>query len=322
MLKHILTLSLTLTLGLLPTAFSAEAKTTFLTLPTATMSGTYYQYFSGVGQIFSKKYPDINITVTASSGALENVKLLEMGEAEIAPSSVPVARFAFDGTEDFSKPVPLRGVLVMFSSHYHFITLDKNIKSIDDLAGKTVSIGLGSSLMEKVGRRIFTEKGMLDKVKLQYLSIGESCSALKDGTIDAALLLSTLPLSPVMELCTSRDVNFVPVSEDIAKLVGEGIPSRSSVIPAGTYPGLTKDVPSITFYEGLFAHKDASPDMIYMFLKVLYENKEDLMAVFPGAKTTTPEMCMEGMAVPLHPGAYRYYKELGIEIPDALKPTE
>lgn len=301
---------------------ASPAKTTYLTLPTATMSGTYYQYFSTVSQIFSQKRPDINITVTASSGALENVKLLESGESELIPTNAAVARFAYDGTDVFKKKVPLRGVFVMFQSDYHFLTLDKNIKSIDDLAGKTVSIGLGSSLMEKVGRLIFTEKHMLDTVKLRYHSLSESCEGLKDGVLDAALLLSTVPLAPVSELATNRDLIFVPVDKSIAGLVDRQIASKPSVIPAGTYSGQKEDVPSIAFYEAFFAHKDTSPDLVYDFLKILFDNKADLVAAFPGARATTPELCMEGMSLPLHPGAYRYYKELGLDIPDAIKPVD
>lgn len=302
--------------------FVAQAKTNYLTVPTATMSGTYYQYFSAVSQIFSQKQPDINITVTASAGAIENIKLLQNGESELIPTNAAMARFAFNGENVFKSKVPLRGMFVMFQSNYHFLTMDKKINSFEDLVGKKVSIGLGSSLMEQLGRVILTEKGLIDKVTLRYLSIAESCAALKDGSIDAALLLSTLPLSPVMELATSRAIRFIPIQPETAALAAKTIACSPDVIKAGVYPSQTVDVPSIALYEAFFAHKDASVDLVYTFLKVLYDNKPDLMLAFPGAAKTTPELCMEGMSVPLHPGAYKYYVDQGVTVPDHLKPID
>lgn len=318
-MRHKLLAFMATALFLLPTA--VQAKVHYLTLPAATGSGTY-QYFTAVAQMFSKVHPDINITISSSSGTVENLRLLGAGETEMCSSNASIAHFAYDGKDVFKEKIPMRGMFIYDMSNYHIITLDKNINSIEDLAGKTISIGLVNSLMEKVGSIILDVYELTDKVKIHNLSLGESCTALKDGNIDAALLVNAVPQTSIMELATSRDLKFIPVPAGLAAKVNERLTTADGIIPAGTYPNQKEDLASFAWYEGFFAHPDADPELVYTFLKVLFSNIDELASLYPRAAKTSPQLCMDGMNMPLHPGAARYYEEIGLTIPNRIKPID
>src|SRR5690606_26718924 len=186
------------------------------------------------------------------------------------------------------------------------------VKTLADLKGKSLSVGAPKSGTELNARAIFEAAGMSyeDLGKVEYLPFAESVELIKNRQLDATLQSAGLGVASIRDLSTSLAINVVAVPADtVAKI---GAPYIAATIPAGTYDGQTEDVPTAAVGNMLVTHSDVSEETAYQMTKQLFENLDRMVAAHAAAKAIKAEAATEGMPVPLHPGAERYYKEKGI----------
>ena len=186
------------------------------------------------------------------------------------------------------------------------------IKTFADLKGKSLSVGAPKSGTEVNARHIFEAMGMSykDLGKTEYLPFGESVELIKNRQLDATLQSAGLGVSSIRDLASSLPITVVSVPADVAKKIGA--PFVATTIPANTYTGQTADVPTLAVVNFLVTHSGVSDDTAYQMTKQLFENLPDMVAAHKAATAIQLKTATEGMPIPLHPGAARYYKEKGL----------
>ena len=279
-------------------------------------SGVYYPLGAGLSKIYGEKIPGARTQVQATKASVENLNLLQQGKGEIAFALGDSVKLAWEGNADAGFKAPLdklRGIAAIYPNYIQIVaSKESGIKNLDDLKGKSVSVGAAKSGTELNARAIFSAAGFSydDLGKTEYLPFAESVELIKNRQLDATLQSAGLGVSSIKDLATSVDIQMVAVPEDVvAKL---GAPYISETIPAGTYQGQDADVKTAAVVNFLVTHSDVSDELAYQMTKQLFENLPELEAAHKAAARIKLENAVKGMPVPLHPGAERYYKEKGL----------
>ncbi|WP_029166349.1 TAXI family TRAP transporter solute-binding subunit [Aminiphilus circumscriptus] len=305
-----------LTAALSGMAFAKE----FLSIATGGTTGTYYPLGGGIADIINRNVPELQVTSETGNASAANLNLIGTNQIEIAFAQNDLAYWAWKGEMMFKEPFQnIRGIGCLYPEHIHFITLKKNpVKDIMDLKGKRVSVGAPGSGVEGDVRAMFDVAGLkYDDMKVDFLDFANTTQRFKDDQLDAGFVVAGFPTSSVMDLATTTPIDLVSFSEDYIKALREKYPFfKKDVIPAGTYSGVDHDTVTPAVVAMLVCREDLSEDLVYTFTKTLWENVRDLDAVHAKAKLITLETALDGLSVPLHPGAAKYYKEKGIAIPE------
>ena len=237
-------------------------------------------------------------------------------KAEIAFSISDSATQAYEGSGPFEGQEPMENLRAMAAIYPNVIQLvtteDSGIKSFTDLKGKRVSVGDRNSGTEINARMIFEAHGMTyDDVKVDYLSFGESIDQIKNGMIDAAVISSGLPNSAVTDLSVTHQVRLIPIGEEAMKYLQEKYPFfMPMTIPADTYD-LAEDTQTVKVANVLLVNHKLSEEVVYNLTKTIFDNLEALYSSHNAAKDIKLETIQEGLLIPLHPGAEKYFKEVG-----------
>lgn len=296
-----------------------------LLLGTSSVGGTYYVWGGGWAKIMNSKVPGVDISVEVTGGPTSNMQLIQDGQMELGFVTGFLAAEGYNGEgwakEQGKKFDEMRAIFPMYSSVLHIYSIQgKGITSIYDFKGKHVSVGAPGSTSDIAGRAILKVLG-IEPREISSLPTGAAVDGLRDGTIDAGFAVTGVPGPFMLDLETTHKVQHIGLSkEDMAKILKE-LPYSEGVIPKGTYKHQTEDTPVITFWNFAVADKDLPEDLIYNLVKATFENQADLIAVDPTAKQTVAEN-IKYSPIPLHPGALKYYKEIGIAIDSKLVPPE
>ncbi len=208
----------------------------------------------------------------------------------------------------------LRGLSGTYNNYIQIVAnADSGIKTLADLKGKRVSVGAAKSGTELNARAVFKAAGIAyaDLSKVEYLPFGESVELMKNRQLDATLQSAGLGVSSIRDLATSVQIVVIPVPADVIAKIGDDA-YQASMIPANTYTGQTADVATAAIPNFLVTHSGVSDEMAYEMAKQMYENIDTLYAAHNAAKVIKRENAIKGMPVPLHPGAAKYYKEVGV----------
>ncbi len=297
-----------------PAALAAD---TFVNVLTGGTSGVYYPLGVALANVIGKAMPAVKTSTQATKASVENLNLLQAGRGEIAFTLGDSLSDAWQGNEEAGFKTPLkklRGIAAIYPNYIQIVArADSGIKSIADLKGKRVSVGAPKSGTELNTRAILAAAGMSykDLGKVEYLPFGESVELMKNRQLDVTLQSAGLGVSALRDLATSVDIVVVPIPADVVKKTNDPayIPAT---IPANTYKGQTADVPAAAIQNYLVTHDGVSADIVYGMTKALWSNLDALVAAHSAAKAIDPKRALEGMPVPLHPGAERYYKEVGL----------
>jgi len=203
----------------------------------------------------------------------------------------------------------------------NFVVLEKSgINSIKELEGKKISFGSPGSASAGFAERFITEIGL--KVTKQYLAGGEAATALKDGQLDAYCWAPSMPAPDLVDLASTTPVRLLDVGT-IAKEIGffKKYPFyRPFTIPKGTYKGVDYDTPTVVCGTFWIVREDLPEDLVYQMAKIAYTNTEALRKAFGPLKVMQPnESSIMGIDLPLHPGAEKFWREIGVKIPDSMK---
>ena len=322
---------------LLLIAFSQTtvAKNENLLIVTATSGGTYYPVGVAIGTLITLKCSkEYGITATAidSAGSAENIQMLENNEAQLATLQSLFGSMAYQGKGIYKKPIKrILSITSLWDNVEHFVLLNRYVKTgnINDLAYLTdkFSIGKRGSGTEVSGRTILEAIGIEPhKLNLEYLGYQDSVDAMLDNRIAAANIPAGAPASSISMLFAQlgdEKVRILEFTRNQLNEINRSYPVwKRYIIRNNVYPRLKRDVFTIAQSNFLGVVADLSEETVYIITKTIFENLPFLYNIHAATKAIHLENALNGVPVPLHPGAAKYYVEKGIKIPERLKVTK
>jgi len=288
----------------------------FINILTGGTSGVYYPLGVAIGKIYSDKIPNVKTQVQATKASVENLILLQQGRGELAFTLGDSLKAAWEGDEEAgfkSKLDKLRVLGAIYPNYIQIVaTSDSGIKTLDDLKGKSLSVGAPKSGTELNSRAILAAAGMTYKNigKVEYLPFAESVDLMKNRQLNATLQSAGLGVASLKDLSTSAEITVVSVPKAVVDKIGP--PFVPAMIPANTYTGQDKDVPTAAVVNYLVTSSAVSDDLAYQMTSLIFESLPELVNAHAAGKEIKLETAATGSPVPLHPGAIRYYKEKGV----------
>jgi len=311
-----------LTLGL-ALALPAAAADKRISIGTAGTAGALYPMGVAMAETINRHVPGFKASAEASSASLENIRNLAQGNVDWAISQNEVAFLAYNGEGKYkgravSSLRSLFGTLLSWAQI--FTSADSKINSVKDFKGKRIGVGAPGSGGERAAQKILSYYGLTYKdIKPEFMSDAEMVAALKDGTLDAFIITHPLKSAALLDLTTSYKVKMVPVADDGFY---KKYPYFNKLdVPAGTYRNVDKPVPTPTSRVVMYTSTKAnlSADAVYALLKGLWANTGEWTNTHPAVKKyTILQDAVKGLQVPLHPGAVKFYKEKGLDVPAKL----
>ena len=303
--------------ALLALAPLVGAQQKFVNVLTGGQSGVYYPLGVALGQIYSKAMPDVKVSVQATKASVENLNLIQAGRGEIAFTLGDSLSDAWNGVEDAGFKAPLKSLRTVAGIYPNYIQIvasgDSGIKTLADLKGKRISVGAPKSGTELNARAVLKAAGLAysDFAKVEYLAFGESVELMKNRQLDVTLQSAGLGVASIRDLASSVSIVIVPIAPEVVAKVGDAA-YQPATIPANTYTGQTADVPTIAIRNFLVSHEGVSADAVYAMTKAMFDNLPTLVAAHNAAKGIKLETATTGTSVPFHPGAIKFYREVGV----------
>ncbi|MFB3819889.1 MAG: TAXI family TRAP transporter solute-binding subunit [Candidatus Methylomirabilales bacterium] len=287
-----------------------------LILATGGTAGTYYPFGGAMAKIWNSKIPGMNVTAQATGASVENVRLMNRDEVELALVQSDTIDFAYNAKEAFKeKLTKMAGLAVLYPEVIHVVVRgDLDINSFAGLKGKKIGVGAPGSGTEANFRQLMDVFGLSKAdVNTQYLSFAESADQFKDGRIDAFMVTGGVPTSAIMDVATQRSIKILPIEDaKIAALTSKYPFLSPATIPANAYKGVAAAVKTVAVNAVLIAHPKLSEQTVYNLTKTLFENQKELAAAHAKGKELKLETAIKGISIPFHPGAAKYFKEKGV----------
>ena len=304
-------LALVLVLALMLTACGSEN----IRVATGGNTGTYYAFGTAVANILGEK-TGYNFTVQSTGASKANIQLIAAGEVELAIAQNDVMDYAYNGTDlfageqtqDFSAMAALYAEVVQI-----VVNPDAGITSVADLAGKNVSVGDAGSGVEFNAKQILAAYGIsFDDINKQNLGFGPSADAFKDGKIDAFFCTAGAPTTAIMDLAATNNFTILTIDDEhAAQLIADYPFYTQYPIPAGTYENIAEDVVTLAVKATFLVSNDLSEEVVYEMTKALFENVDEIKAAHAKGAELDLSYAVEGISVPFHPGAEKYFREVG-----------
>ena len=295
----------------------APANKNFI-LATGGTSGTYYPFGGAIANIWNTKIEGMNVTAQATGASAENLRLINKGEAEYAIVQNDVMDYAYNGTDLFAGE-KLANIMTIGTLYPEVVQIavskDSGIKSIADFKGKRISVGDAGSGVEFNAKQIMEGYGLtFDDIKKSNLSFKESAEGIQNGTLDGCFVTAGVPNAALQELAFTAGLTLVPVDGEAAKKICEkyGYYTQTT-IPGGTYKGTDDDTPALAIKATLAVSSKLDEQTVYEMTKALFENLDELATAHAKGKEVSAKAAVTGVSVPFHPGAKKYFKEIGLE---------
>lgn len=294
---------------------TVTAQQQFVSIATGGTAGTYYPLGGALGEIYNQHVAGVNASVQATGASVANVNMLAQGQVELALIQNDIAYYAAHAEEMFQSPIPaLQGIATLYPEVIQIVArADAGIDSVEDLKGLRVAVGDAGSGTEANARQILGAAGITyDDISVRYLSFAEASSNLRDGHIDAAFVTAGLPTAAIQDIAAQREITLVPVSDELVAQLRADYPFYTQVVvPGGTYRGIDADVQTVAVKAMLAVRADLSEDLVYNLTKAMFENLPRLAQAHARGADVSLETAQDGMSIPVHPGAARYYAEAG-----------
>ena len=328
-MKKILALAMAVLMVLALTACGGSAGTaqssasgSGLTMGTGGESGTYYAFGGALGTYIGQN-TDVSINVVSSGGSAANITgIVTDGTYDLATVQSDVMTYAYNGTNSFADTGALDGFRVLgglYAETVQIITVNPDITSVADLAGKSICVGdVGSGTYFNTVDILAAYDMTIDDVSAVYQSFADSAESLKDGKIDAAVITAGAPTPAVVDLATSKDVYVLSIDDEhMEKLLADCPWYASYTIPAGTYDGFDEDAVTVTVKATLVCRADLDEDVAYTIVSTIYDNAEAITELHAKGAELSVEFATDGIAVPFHAGAAKYFAEQGVTVDTA-----
>ena len=307
----ILTLIFVFTVGL--TSFAANKA---ISIGTGGVTGTYYPLGGCIANIISQYLDGVFATAETSGGSVANMRMVQNGEIQMGFVGATSGYRVFSGLPPYDEDPgdKVRSIAALYPETYQLIVLkNSGINSIADLKGKKVAVGAPGSGTEYAGKIILEEHGINYKnIKPNFLSFGEGVTALKDGFVDAVVIFAGIPTSSVIDVSSTLDVKILSLSPEVkARLLENNKLYTPVTIPKDMYRGMVEDIYTLGTPALLVTNIEQGEDFVYEITKTIFEHTEELANAHAKGKDITLETATIGLSIPLHPGAEKYYKEVG-----------
>ncbi|HUK99487.1 MAG TPA: TAXI family TRAP transporter solute-binding subunit [Nitrospirota bacterium] len=300
-----------------PSGKSATGQQQRLTIATAGTTGVFYAYGGALASTISKYVPGTTVTAQATGGSVENFKLLGNKEVDLATTSADAAYDAYynyKNSKYFKNKVEARALFYMYGEPLHLVVrAESRIKGVQDLKGKRVVVGSPGSGTELKSRFVLKTLGIDYKdFTPEFLSFAEGTDALKDQTVDVAMLGVLYPAPAVVELSQHNPIRLISLTDsEVDKVLKASPIFVKAVIPRHMYKGVDADTQTVAVPCLVVSRPDMSDEMAYNIVKTVFEHKDELNLMHSAFKESTLVNSIN-MVIPLHPGAIKYYKEKGV----------
>lgn len=299
-------------------AAPAAPERRFVSVGTAPAGGAFFVVGGALAEVAGKHTADLGweVTAEATKGSRENIRRLAQGDLDAALSNAAITYFAVRGTGTWDQEYAVRSVMTLAPNVALFVTpKSSGIERIADLRGKRVVIGPAGAGFEMFVAPLLEAHGLrYEDLTALNQTQAAAVDMLSDGSADAAFLGGAVPTASIVQASASMDLHYIPFDPEARQALIDGFPFYvPATIPSGTYRGLDQD------YEGLMvgamhlitgAATDES--LVYSLTKAIYENREEVVERHPAGRAINPKNVVDDRGTPFHPGAERFYREIGI----------
>ena len=291
-----------------------------LTMGTGGEAGTYFAVGGVLANVLNEKNPDImSVNVVSTGGSADNLQNMAFGIYQLATVQSDVMTYAYNGTRSFEQTGAVPNVRILaglYAETVQIVTTNPDIKTVADLKGKAVCVGDQNSGTYFNAKDVFDAYGMdiESDIKPIFLTVAASTESLKDGKIDAAFLTAGAPTTSVVDLGTAKSVYLVSIDDEhMAKLL-EACPFYAKYTIGKDVYKTPEDCQTVTVKATLVADAAVSDEVAYAIVKTIFENKEEITAAHAKGAELDLVFATDGMAIPFHPGAAKYFAENGITV--------
>ena len=316
--KAVLTTLLTLVLG---ASFAIPDKT-FITIGAGALKGIYYPAGLAICGLVNRsaEYHGVLCSVEVTAGSIYNLNSIRSGELEMGIAQSDWQYHAYRGTSEFEGEAPFGGLRSVFVMHPEPFTVvaraDAGIKHFRDLAGKRVNLGNPRSGHRATMEVVMDALGWTNRdfASVSEITLAEQDEALCENEIDAVVFTGGHPSGSIQNATTACDSVLVEVSGPaIDKLVADNPYYRYAAIPAGMYRGNPKSVVTFGVEATLMSSTRTDADVIYQVVKAVFDNFDEFRSMHPAfVGLEKAEMIPDRLSAPVHPGAAKYYREVGL----------
>jgi TRAP transporter TAXI family solute receptor len=289
-------------------------------------AGVFGIFATGIGTYLSRNVPNLDVSVTATGGSVENIRRVNAGEAEMGLSFASDVHEAYFGQEQFKgKPLTnFRAVGLVFFGVAHAITFaDSGIRTVEDLAGKRVAVGTPGSGTFASAERVFRSLGVWDKIQRVPLLGAQAGEAMSDGKADAFFWTGPEPDRVTMEAATKKPIRAIDIYTPASKTdFFKQFPYFARyMFPANSYKGITEDTATVGIPVIWYVNKDVPAPLVQKMTEAAYnkDGNAHMLKVHAGSKDMVAQRALQGVTFPLHKGAEDHWRAAGIQIPEAIR---
>ncbi|RKQ35798.1 TAXI family TRAP transporter solute-binding subunit [Oceanobacillus halophilus] len=296
-----------------------------VTIGTASQGGTYYIWGGGLANLL-EEHLDVTSNVEVTGGPVHNIQLLDAGDVQVGMvTNGPLYEGYYnDGEWSEKEYKDIRVIFPMYHTPFHWwSTAESDATSIRDHEGERVGVGPAGGTPGTYNPLIYEALGIETSDQVQA-GASDMASQMMDGQLDHIGFSAGIPIAAVTEVETQMDINIYGLSEEDRSTVMEELPYFTEyTIPADTYDSLDEDLETMAQFNFGVVQKDVSEDFVYDFVKAYHENIDQMINTHASAKEAEdPDAILKNQEFPLHPGAIRYYEEVGVDLPESVYPEE
>ena len=303
--------------ALLSLSTAALATPDTINILTGGTSGVYYPIGNELAQLYNQRIAGSTSVVHATKASVENLNLLQIARGQLAFALGDAVADAWQGKQEAGFRAPrdrLRAIAAISPNYIQLVaTRQSGITTLDGLKGKRISVGAPRSGTELNAREILQAAGLSyeDMGKVVFKPYAESLELIKRGQLDAILQSAGLGMAAIRELAEAMPITFVPIPAEVVEKIGNSA-YQPRLIPGGTYAGQSRNVPTAAIANILVSQIKVPDDVAYQMTKAIFDNLDNLAEAHPAANAIKLRTALEGLPIPLHPGAERFYKEVGM----------
>ncbi|MGP9804939.1 TAXI family TRAP transporter solute-binding subunit [Paracoccus sp. NSM] len=303
------------------TAQDREGWPSSLSISTGSQGGAYFVWGSGLASLIGERL-GVPASVEVTGGPGQNVALVETAETLLGFVTTGPAQEAMLGESELMpgmEAANLRALFPMYQTPLQAAVLTSSgIASFEDLEGRRVNMGPASGTSATYWQRYFDTMDM--NVRASFTGASDAAGQMADGLIDAFVFAAGLPTGAFSQLAIEQDITFLSMNDDNVTAFLNAVPSMQEfTIPAGTYNGQDDEIRTVSMWNFAIAHASVPDSLAYEITKLALEDNARLVQIHASAVETLAEHWDKNNFMPFHPGAVRYYEEIGITIPDALR---
>ena len=305
MKKCILALATTLAL-----ATSAAHAMDRVSIGTGGTGGVFYTVGAGLADLINMTADGIAANAEVTGASIENVRRVSMGQMTIGFSSASTLYAGYSAEDPFEGKQNVMAIAALYPAVLQVAaTADSGAKTIADLKDLRISVGPPGSNSSVLAERMLTAHDAFDINNVQFLSYGEATNSIRNGNLDASIILAGVPASAFIELTTTTEANLIPVEKAKAEALIKDYPFYAlGEVKGDVYGGNSEPIAAMVDPVILFTSKDADEELVYRITKLMFDNLSTLAEVHPAAALITRENA-PNTPIPLHPGAKRYFDE-------------